>query len=66
MALHAPTSVPRAAGAPRGTDQTRRLERELAEASVLLERLLDAEDRIGLVFGVMDDARRFLARRRAG
>jgi len=43
-----------------------RLERELDEASALLHRLLGAEDRIGLAFGVMDDARRFLARRRPG
>ncbi|HEX7171954.1 MAG TPA: hypothetical protein VF365_05030 [Candidatus Limnocylindria bacterium] len=41
-----------------------RLDHDLAEASALLERLLAAEDRIGLVFPVMDDARRFLARRR--
>jgi hypothetical protein len=40
-----------------------RLEAELAEATALLDRLLEAEDRIGLVFPVMDDARRFLAAR---
>lgn len=47
-------------------DPTRvaRLERDLEEASALLQRLLSAEDRIGLVFPVMDDARAFLARRR--
>jgi len=39
-----------------------RLEADLAEATALLHRLLEAEDRIGLVYPVMDDARRFLAR----
>lgn len=41
-----------------------RLERDLAEATLLLRRLLEAEDRIGLVYPVMDDARAFLVRRR--
>lgn len=41
-----------------------RAESELAEARALLRRLLDAEDRIGLAYPVMDDARRFLARTR--
>lgn len=61
MAIHAPTR-PSAAHA---ADPARmaRLERDLEEASALLGRLLAAEDRIGLVFGVMDDARAFLARR---
>ncbi|HEX5040801.1 MAG TPA: hypothetical protein VFW95_11770 [Candidatus Limnocylindria bacterium] len=36
---------------------------DLAEAEALLRRLLAAEDRIGLVYPLMDDARRFLARR---
>jgi hypothetical protein len=65
MALHTAilrerraTSTPLADGAPRA-----RLETELAEASAILVRLLEAEDRLGLVFGVMDDARRFLAAR---
>jgi hypothetical protein len=61
MAIHAPIrpSAPAA-------DRTRlaRLEHDLQEASVLLRRLVAAEDRIGLVFPVMDDARVFLARRR--
>ena len=62
MAIHAPirrSGVPPAATAP-----VARLEQDLAEASALLQRLLAAEDRIGLVFPIMDDARRFLARRR--
>jgi hypothetical protein len=65
MALHTEilrerraTSPPPADGAPRA-----RLEAQLAEASAILVRLLEAEDRLGLVFGVMDDARRFLAAR---
>jgi len=37
---------------------------DLYEAKALLRRLLDAEDRIGLVFPIMDDARRFLATQR--
>ena len=62
MAIHAPI---RPSVAP-PSDPTRvvRLERDLEEASALLQRLLAAEDRIGLVFPVMDDARTFLARRR--
>jgi len=40
------------------------LEADLAEAEALLQRLLEAEDRIGLVFPIMDGARRFLAGRR--
>jgi O-acetyl-ADP-ribose deacetylase (regulator of RNase III) len=38
------------------------IEDELREAQSLLRRLLDAEDRPGLVFEVMDDARTLLAR----
>jgi hypothetical protein len=41
-----------------------RLERDLTEATMLLRRLVEAEDRIGLVYPVMDDARAFLVRRR--
>ena len=37
---------------------------DLYEAKALLRRLLDAEDRIGLVFPIMDDTRRFLAAQR--
>jgi hypothetical protein len=66
MALHTAiirerraSSAPATDGAARG-----RLEAELAEASAILVRLLEAEDHLGLVFGVMDDARRFLAARR--
>jgi hypothetical protein len=56
-------------GAPYGTRPSEAsrlagLERELAEARGLLRRLLEAEERIGLAYVVMDDARRFLARRR--
>ena len=62
MVIRAPI---RPSAAPR-PDPTRVawLERDLEEASALLQRLLAAEDRIGLVFPVMDDARAFLARRR--
>ena len=62
MAIHAPVPTP-AAEAP---DPTRAvlLERDLDEASSLLLRLLSVEDRVGLVFPVIDDARAFLARRR--
>lgn len=62
MVVHAPIRPP-AAPTP---DPARiaRLEHDLEDASALLHRLLAAEDRIGLVFPVMDDARRFLARRR--
>ncbi|MDQ3690037.1 MAG: hypothetical protein M3406_08400 [Chloroflexota bacterium] len=37
---------------------------DLYEARALLRRLVDAEDRIGLVYPVMEDARRFLAAQR--
>ena len=63
MALHAPMRPPLAVVAPSDPARVARLERDIDEASALLGRLLEAEDRIGLVFGVMDDARRFLARR---
>lgn len=62
MAIHAPI---RTSGAP-GADSARaaRLESDLAEASALLHRLLAVEDRFGLVFPLIDEARAFLARRR--
>jgi hypothetical protein len=62
MVIHAPIRRP----ATPAADPTpvARLEHDLAEASALLQRLLAAEDHIGLVFPVMDDARRFLARQR--
>lgn len=41
-----------------------RAEADLAEARAILGRLLEAEERIGRVHLVMDDARRFLARQR--
>ena len=41
-----------------------RAETDLEEAKVLLRRLLAAEDRIGLIFPVMDEARHFLAAQR--
>ncbi len=45
-------------------DARLRAEADLQEAKALLRRLLAAEDRLGLVFPVMDDARRFLAAQR--
>jgi hypothetical protein len=62
MAIHAPIRPPGAL--PSDPARIARLEHDLEEASALLQRLLAAEDRIGLVFPVMDDARRYLARRR--
>lgn len=47
-------------------DRAERLEVELAAARSILQRLLEAEDRIGLVYPVMDDARRWLARTKRG
>jgi hypothetical protein len=41
-----------------------RAERDLVEAETLLRRLLATEDRPGLVYPLIDDARRFLARPR--
>ncbi len=66
MAMHAPMRPPLEIVTPADPMRSERVERDLAEASALLERLLAAEDRIGLMWGVMDDARGFLARRRAG
>lgn len=43
-------------------DRAEQLEADLADARAILHRLLEAEDRIGLVYPVMDDARRWLAR----
>jgi hypothetical protein len=66
MALH--TDIPQAhrSRPPRTSDRAARarLEADLAEATTILARLLEAEDRIGLVYPVMDDARHFLARSR--
>ena len=45
-------------------DARLRAEADLQEAKALLRRLLAAEDRLGLVFPVMDDTRRFLAAQR--
>ncbi|HET9416535.1 MAG TPA: hypothetical protein VFP30_03245 [Candidatus Limnocylindria bacterium] len=62
MAIHTPI---RATALPAEDPiHVARLERDLEEAVALLQRLLASEDRIGLVFPVMDEARRFLARRR--
>lgn len=47
-------------------DRAERLEDDLAGARSILQRLLEAEDRIGLVYPVMDDARRWLARTKRG
>ena len=68
MALHPKIRPMPSVAAPRPRDAARiaRLERDLEEASSLLWRLLDAEDRIGLAYPVMDDARRFLSRRAGG
>ena len=62
MAIHAP--IRPSAAPPSDPTRVRRLERDLEEASAMLQRLLAAEDRLGLVFPVIDDARAFLARRR--
>jgi hypothetical protein len=67
MALHVspPTLGHRGRGRPAAqTRASLRAEADLAEAEALLRRLLATEDRIGLVYPLMDDARRFLARRR--
>jgi hypothetical protein len=65
MALH-PLFSPRIARPESPSDRTERLEDELAAARSILQRLLEAEDRIGLVYPVMDDARRWLARTKRG
>jgi hypothetical protein len=61
MALHALHS-PRIAVVESARDRAARLEADLADARSILHRLLEAEDRIGRVYPVMDDARRWLAR----
>jgi hypothetical protein len=65
MALH-PLLAPRIAIAESAWDRAKRLEDELADARSILLRLVEAEDRIGLVYPVMDDARRWLARTKRG
>jgi hypothetical protein len=65
MALH-PLLAPRIAIAESAWDRAERLEDELADARSILLRLVEAEDRIGLVYPVMDDARRWLARTKRG
>ena len=66
MALHTDILLTRRSRSRRSSDRAARvrLEAELAEAAAILHRLLEAEDRIGLVYPVMDEARRFLARAR--
>ncbi|MGH2401270.1 MAG: hypothetical protein ACRDE6_01045 [Candidatus Limnocylindria bacterium] len=66
MALHTDILLTRRSRSARSSDRAARvrLEAELAEATTILHRLLEAEDRIGLVYPVMDDARRFLAQAR--
>lgn len=65
MALH-PLLSPRIAISESAWDRAQQLESELAEARSILHRLLEAEDRIGLVHPVIDDARRWLARTNRG
>jgi len=65
MALH-PLLAPRIAIAESAWDRAERLEDELADARSILLRLVEVEDRIGLVYPVMDDARRWLARTKRG
>ena len=65
MALH-PSLTHRGRGRPSAQVRASLVaQTDLAEAEALLRRLLAAEDRIGLVYPLMDDARRFLARRRS-
>jgi hypothetical protein len=65
MALHLPPP-PRLTLSERASDRAERLEAQLAEARSILARLLEAEDRIGRVYPVIDDARRWLARQHRG
>jgi hypothetical protein len=65
MALH-PLLAPRIAISESAWDRAEGLETELAEARSILHRLLQAEDRIGLVHPIIDDARRWLARTNRG
>lgn len=65
MELH-PVFSPRTTVSESAWDRAERLEDELAGARSILQRLLEAEDRIGLVYPVMDDARRWLARTKRG
>jgi len=60
MALH-PLLAPRTSTAEPAWDRHSRLEADLAEARSMLRRLLEVEDRIGLVHPIIDDARRWLA-----
>lgn len=57
---------PRVAIAESAWDRADRLEARLDEARSILARLLETEDRPGLVHPVMDDARRWLARANRG
>lgn len=63
MAMH-PSSPASDIHAVADRRPTLRAEADLEEAKALLRRLLAAEDRIGLVFPVMDEARHFLAAQR--
>lgn len=65
MALH-PLPSPRIAISGSAWDRAERFETELVEARSIMHRLLEAEDRIGLVYPVIDDARRWLARTNRG
>jgi hypothetical protein len=65
MALHQLLS-PRIAISGSAWDRAERLETELQEARSILHRLLQAEDRPGLVHPVIDDARHWLARTNRG
>ena len=61
MALHL-LHPPRLVRVEPASDRVDRLEADLADARALLLRLVAAEDRIGLVHPITDDARRWLAR----
>ena len=57
---------PRVAIAESAWDRAERLQAQLDEARSILVRLLDTEDRPGLVHPVIDDAHRWLARTNRG
>ena len=65
MTVHS-QPAPRVVIAQPAWDRSERLEAELIEARSILHRLLEAEDGLGLVHPILDDARRWLARKNRG